>query len=107
MQIRSKIMPLVLSGTLAFGTMGMPLSAYASTVDKYDTNRDGAKAVEQDLSNRVAAGELDEAAAKSILSRFMAAVQEENEAAQRALEEAEAAKAAAAEAEAAVQEEAD
>ncbi|MDO4891527.1 MAG: hypothetical protein Q3963_09180, partial [Coriobacteriaceae bacterium] len=91
MQIRDKIMPLVLSGTLAFGTMGVPLSAYATTVDKYDTNRDGAKAVEQDLDERVAAGELDEAAAKSILNKFLATVKAENEAAEKALEEAEAA----------------
>ena len=86
MQIRNKVMPLVLSGTLAFGTMGTPLSAYATAIDIYDTDIDVADYVEQDLYARVAAGEIDEITAEEIWCNFLAAVEEENAAALEALE---------------------
>ena len=86
MQIRNKVMPLVLSGTLAFGTMGTPLSAYATTIDIYDTDFDVADDVELDLYARIAAGEIDVITAEEIWYNFFVAVEGE-EAALEALEE--------------------
>ena len=100
MDIRRKVMPLVLSGTLAFGTMGVPLSAYAQRIENYDTEKDKTSFVKQDLEDRVEAGELDQLDADKILKQFLDAVKAENEAAKKALEEAEAAAAAEAQAQA-------
>lgn len=106
MEFRSKFMPIVLSGTLALGTMGAPLSAFAQVVDKYDTEKVKAQYVSDDLEKRVEAGDISQDKADAILAKFKAVVKAENEAAEAKLQEQLAVQAAEEQAEAEAEEQA-
>jgi len=86
MGFREKVMPLVLSGTLAFGTMGVPMTALAGTVHGYNTSS-SVSTVSSDLDKRVANGELTQAEADALLAKFRKAVAAENESAEQAMVE--------------------
>ena len=81
MGFRDKIVPLVLSGTLAFGTMGMPLTAVAGNYKGFDTST-GVSHIKAELK---AQGMDDDEIAKFIAG-FNAAAEEEAQA-QAAAEE--------------------
>ena len=85
-------MPLVLSGTLAFGTMGVPLSAYAIDVNDYDEMTE-AEIFEAELAERVAFEDgFTQEMADELLAEYYQQVEEENALALAALEEEEKAK---------------
>ena len=77
MTVRRKIIPLMLSGTLAFGTMGVPMSAIAQSLDSY----------EHELEQLVEDGKLTDGQAKAKLKAFKEKVAEENAKAQEQISE--------------------